>query len=129
MILLSEIQISSKGDFSKTVSFLKKATNVRKIVKLEKYGERGVEALRAATPKDTGKTADSWDYKITESNGGFSIVWTNSNKLQNTSIALLIQYGHATRSGGYVQGVDYINPALRPVFDEIARDAWREVTS
>jgi len=88
----------------------------------------GVDALRDATPKDTGKTADSWGYEIIVNNGSASIVWTNSNQNHGVYIAVLIQYGHATRGGGYVQGRDYINPAMRPVFDKIANDAWLEVT-
>lgn len=111
------------------MKFLKRASDSQKILKLEKYGELGVRALSAATPKDTGKTAESWGYEIVETDGGFSIIWTNSNKMQNTSIAVLLQYGHATGTGGYVQGVDYINPALEPIFDQLAKDAWREVIS
>lgn len=96
---------------------------------LASYGERGVKALAAATPKDTGKTADSWTYSIEEGKGTVSIVWSNTNVNKGLNIAVLLQYGHGTRNGGYVQGRDYINPALRPLFDEIANKAWEEVVS
>lgn len=96
---------------------------------LRKYGRIGVEALSSATPKNTGKTADSWHYEIVE-NGkhSVSIVWSNSNLNKGVNIALILQYGHGTRQGGYVQGIDYINPAVRPVFDDISQKAWEEVT-
>ena len=87
-----------------------------------------MEALARATPKDTGKTADSWDYEITEQKGRLKITWTNSNLNDGVSIAVLLQYGHATRNGGWVEGIDYINPAIRPIFDKIAKEAWKEVT-
>lgn len=129
MILTSSITISSKGDFSKTLNFLQKAANIRKVIRLEKYGKMGVDALAQATPKDTGETASSWGYEITETDGSLSIVWTNSHKNNGVPIAIILQYGHATGTGGYVQGIDYINPALRPIFEQIADEAWKEVTS
>ena len=95
---------------------------------LRKYGQAGVEALAAATPKDTGETAASWSYEIVQTRNGYSIFWNNSNVNRGVNIALILQYGHGTGTGGYVRGIDYINPAIRPVFDEIANAAWKEVT-
>jgi hypothetical protein len=94
---------------------------------LKKYGEDGVKALADATPKDSGKTAASWSYEVEKSKGSYTIAWTNSNINDGVPIAVILQYGHGTRNGGYVQGRDYINPAIRPIFDQIAEDAWREV--
>lgn len=122
------VVISYKGNFTKTFNFLRNYKIKKFYNKLKKYGEMGVDALRDATPKDTGKTAESWGYEIIVNDGSASIVWTNSNQNHGVYIAVLIQYGHATRGGGYVQGRDYINPAMRPVFDKIANDAWLEVT-
>ena len=125
----SMITITHKGDFSKTYKFLQKVHSKKFYKALEKYGQMGVDALRDATPKDTGKTADSWGYQINTTSDGASIVWTNSNQNRGVYIAVLIQYGHGTRNGGYVQGRDYINPAMRPVFDKIANEVWLEVIS
>ena len=99
-------------------------------MKLEQYGRAGVNALSAATPVDSGETADSWDYTITADKNTVRITWTNSNVKDgmNVPVAVILQYGHATGNGGYVQGIDYINPALKPLFDEIAIKAWEEVT-
>lgn len=123
--------IKQKGNFDKTEKMLKKSLgrNYRKI--LQSYGEKGVAALSAATPVDTGMTAASWFYEIIQNEraGNISVVWKNDNFNKYANIALLIQYGHATKHGGYVQGRDYINPALRPIFDELADAAWKEVTS
>lgn len=121
------ITLSSKGDFSKTLKYFQdlKSTDYEKV--LGKYGERGVEALRAATPRDTGKTAESWSYKIERGHDGVTISWHNSNTNDGVNIAVLLQYGHGTGWGGYIQGVDYINPAMRPIFDQIIKDAWEEV--
>lgn len=122
------ITFQQKGDFHKTFNFLKRAQKM-KAVDLIKYGEMGVEALRAATPKDTGLTASSWYYQIVERNGNIAINFLNSNLGDGWApIAILIQMGHATGTGGWVEGVDYINPALKPIFDKIAKDAWEEVT-
>lgn len=120
-----------KGNFSKTEDFLKNASKVNaKCAKiLKKYAEEGVDALKAYTPVDTGLTASSWGYTIEENGGSLSIYWTNSNVVNNVQIALIIQMGHATRGGTYVQGVDYINPALAPIFEKIADKAWKEVSS
>ena len=118
-----------KGDFNKTEGFLKRITQKNFYKKLRSYGEKGVHALASATPKDTGKTSASWDYKIEEGDEGVSIIWTNSNVVNNVNIAIILQYGHGTRNGGYVQGRDYINPAIQPIFDEMADSAWKEVTA
>lgn len=97
---------------------------------LENAGKRGVAALREATPKNTGLTSESWDYEIVADNAGVTIVWSNSNVEKNWfNVALALQYGHGTRNGGFVEGIDYINPALRPLFEEIAKTLWREVNS
>lgn len=126
------ITYSHKGDFRKTFSFLKKAQKLNFSI-LEKYGELGVKALEEATPKDTGLTAASWKYRIVKNGDGVSIEWYNTNVQMNANgtfgqvIAILIQYGHATRSGTWVEGIDYINPALKPIFNQLAKDLWREV--
>lgn len=121
------ITFSSKGDFKRFDNFLERALETIKIGELNKYGRRGVEALREATPKDTGKTANSWYYVIERKNGVVSLSFHNSNIVDGFNIAMLIQYGHGTRNGYYVRGVDYINPALQPIFEKIAEDAWKEV--
>ena len=128
------IRFKQTGDFKKTETFLKNnGSDIRKNTRiasgLHSFAQKGVDALRAATPRATGKTAESWDYTIENTSKGIRIVWTNSNTNDYASIALLIQYGHATGSGAYVQGVDYINPALKPIFDDIAEGVWSEVTS
>lgn len=125
------VNISHKGSFSKTLQFLRKNSVINSILvkKMEKYGQMGVDALAQATPKRTGLTAASWGYEIHSSKDGIEIVWTNSNDNHGVYIAVLIQYGHATRNGGYVQGIDYINPAMKPIFEEIAKNAWMEVIS
>lgn len=123
------IKIRHKGNFDHLDKFLKAMTKRVWMKKLAQYGERGVEALRNATPKDTGKTAESWSYEIREESGNVTISWKNSNVNKNVNIAVILQYGHGTRNGGYVKGIDYINPALKPVFDEIANSAWKEVIS
>lgn len=125
--MASIIQFKQKGDFSKTESFLKKLRKLDLDSVLEKYGKLGVQALANATPVDTGKTAASWDYKIEKGKGVVTITWTNSNVNNGVPIALLIQYGHGTGTGGYVQGRDYIKPAIRPIFDELADALWEEV--
>lgn len=116
-----------KGDFSKTNNFLERAKRLVGASSLDRYGRMGVEALRQATPKDSGTTANSWYYEIEESKGSISIVWKNSNVNKGEVIAVLIQYGHGTGTGGYVSGVDYINPAMRSVFQDIADSIWEEV--
>lgn len=123
------ISFKQKGDFSKTEKFLKKSLGRDYRSVLEKYGRQGVAALSAATPVDTGSTASSWSYEIIQNDSGISVEWHNSNINRGVNIALILQYGHGTRNGGYVVGRDYINPALRPIFDDMANAAWREVTS
>lgn len=120
--------LSGKGDFKNTEKFLKNALgrNYRSI--LEKYGQQGIQALSAATPVKTGKTASSWRYEVVEKSGSISVVWSNTNVNKGVNIALILQFGHGTRQGGYVAGRDYINPALKPIFDDLADAAWKEVT-
>lgn len=120
--------LESKGDFTKTFNFLEKAKHLFNKSTFDKYGEVGVEALRQNTPKDSGKTADSWYYKVSEEKGRITITWLNRNINDGVPIAIILQYGHGTGTGGYVKGIDYINPAMKSVFDQIAEDAWREVT-
>lgn len=121
------INIRQKGDFKNLSSFLEKTKEKLNLGLLDKYGREGVAALQAATPKDTGKTSESWYYKIERKNGSVSLTFHNSNQNKSVPIAIILQYGHATGNGGYVEGVDYINPALRPIFDKIAEEAWKEV--
>lgn len=122
------ITFRQKGDFSKLTRYLEKAKSVVKLSDLDKYGKEGVAALASATPVDTGLTASSWSYEIKHNNGTVSISFKNSNIQNGVPIAIILQYGHGTRNGGWVQGRDYINPAIQPIFDKIANDAWREVT-
>ncbi len=122
------IKYQTKGSFKKTMLFLEKTSKL-KLENLATYAQEGVDALSSATPVDSGLTADSWYYKITERGDSVVIEWLNSNLGDGWApIALLIQYGHATGTGGYVEGIDYINPALRPIFDKIEKKVWREVT-
>ena len=121
------IKIRQKGDFRKSTSFLEKAKEGLNIGVLDKYGRKGVAALSSATPVDTGLTASSWFYKIENKNGVAKIEFHNSNIQNGVPIAVILQYGHGTRNGGYVVGRDYINPAIQPVFDELAKNAWKEV--
>lgn len=123
------IVVKQKGDFSKTEKFLNSISKKQYYRNLQKYAEQGVAALASATPKDSGETANSWGYEIRQSKNSVSIYWTNSNVNKGVPIAVIIQYGHGTRNGGYVQGRDYINPAMRPIFDKIAESVWKEVTS
>ena len=122
------IRFRHVGDFEKTTKFLKKASTSNKTEILHRYGQEGVVALATATPADSRKTAPSWSYEIAPTDGGVSIRWNNSNVNNGVNIAVILQYGHGTGTGGYVQGRDYINPALRPIFDKIADGAWKEVT-
>lgn len=123
------ITLTAKGNFNNTERFFNKAQNLTLGSILNKYGQLGVNALSAATPKDSGLTAASWSYEIEASGTSAAIYWTNSNLNENVNIAIILQYGHGTGTGGYVQGRDYINPAIRPVFDELADKVWEEVTS
>lgn len=123
------ISFRQKGNFNKTEKFLKKSFGKDYMGVLERYAKEGVSHLAANTPKDSGNTAGSWSYKIEQKGSSISIIWNNSNVQKGVNIAVILQYGHATRNGGYVSGRDYINPALRPIFDAMAEAAWKEVTS
>lgn len=122
------IVIKHKGDFKNTEAFLKRASkfDVKRV--LERYGREGVAALSSATPKDTGLTASSWDFEVIVKDKSYIINFTNSNIVNGVPIAIILQFGHGTRNGGWVEGRDYINPAIQPIFDKIVNDAWREVT-
>lgn len=122
------ITFRQKGDFSKTTKFLERARKPISPSDLDKYGREGVAALASATPVDSGLTASSWYYEIVNQNGKVSINFLNSNVNKGVPIAVILQYGHGTRNGGWVQGRDYINPAIQPIFDKIVNNAWREVT-
>lgn len=122
------ITFRQKGDFSKLTRFLEKAKEAVHLGDLDKYGRAGVAALSSATPVDSGLTASSWYYEITNSNGRATISFHNSNIQNGIPIAIILQYGHATGTGGWVEGRDYINPAIQPIFDQIAENAWKEVT-
>ena len=122
------IKFVQKGDFKKTNSYFERLLELIKLGKLDAYGRRGVQALHDATPVDTGKTANSWNYEIVRKGEKVSIIWKNSNINDGVPIAIILQYGHGTRNGGYVTGIDYINPAIKPIFNEIASDIWNEVT-
>lgn len=122
------INFKQKGDFSKLTGFLERVKEAVKLGDLNRYGREGVELLASATPKESGLTANSWYYEITHENGSSSISFHNSNINKGVPIAIILQYGHGTRNGGWVEGIDYINPAIRPLFEKIAQDAWKEVT-
>ena len=127
---MSEIKFSHKGNFSKTLKFFNHVLRRDYLNVLNKYGHRGVLALQECTPKDTGLTAASWNYEIEENRKTKTIVlrFTNSNVVDDwANVAVLIQYGHATRSGTWVEGIDYINPALGPIFDDLANEVWGEI--
>lgn len=122
------ISFKQKGDFSKLTGFLERVKEAVKLGDLNRYGREGVELLASATPKESGLTANSWYYEITHENGSSSISFHNSNINKGVPIAIILQYGHGTRNGGWVEGIDYINPAIQPLFEKIAQDAWKEVT-
>lgn len=124
------IRFKTHGDWGKTEDFLTRSKDLKSIRQiLEQYGREGVAALSSATPVDTGKTASSWTYEIVQNENTSSLIFTNSNETKTgIPIAILLQYGHGNGRGGYVQGRDYINPAVQPIFDKIADQAWREVT-
>lgn len=122
------VVMKQSGSLKNFEGFLYKNRKRRLYQLLNEYGKQGVELLRDATPADTGKTATGWDYEIEVSSQGVSLYWVNNNVNEGVPIAILIQYGHATRSGSYVQGVDYINPALRPLFESMATKLWKEVS-
>lgn len=126
-----KINFEHRGNFNKFEKFLVNSLHISPLVRpiLEKYGKMGVEELAKATPKDTGKTSESWKYEIIkDGDGKYQIVWSNTNVVDGwANIAILLQYGHATRNGGFVKGTDFINPAIEKVFKGMANDAWREV--
>ena len=122
------ISFRQKGDFSKLTRFLERAKNLVHLSDLDRYGREGVAALASATPVDTGKTAASWYYDIKINKESASITFNNSNIQNEVPIAIILQYGHGTRNGGWVEGRDYINPVIQPIFDKIAEEAWKEVT-
>lgn len=122
------IKFKQKGDFKKTAAFMEKALNLFNRSLFDKYGEEGVRALQEATPKDTGLTAASWSYEIVKRDGSVSIEFHNTSINKGIPIAIILQYGHGTGTGGWVEGIDYINPALRPVFEKMAENVWKEAT-
>lgn len=122
------IKFVHRGSFKNTEAFLERNKKMDIYNTLRKYGEAGVEALREYTPKDTGETANAWSYEIVETSKGYRIYFRNSHVNKGVPIAIILQYGHGTGTGGYVEGRDYINPALQPVFTSLADEAWEEVT-
>ena len=126
--VISIITFQQQGDFSKLTNFLERAREVVNLGFLDKYGKEGVEALRSATPIDSSETANSWYYEIENLNGTATLSFLNSHVNKGVPIAIILQYGHGTRNGGWVEGRDYINPAIQPIFDKIVEEAWKEVT-
>ena len=122
------VTIKHRGSFKNTEMFLNRASNINYTRILERYGQEGVNALAESTPTNTGETANSWIYEIQYLPTGIKLMWKNTNIVDGVPIAILIQYGHGTRNGGYVQGIDYINPALRPIFDRMINETWKGVT-
>ena len=123
----SMIQFTQKGNFKKTDRFLSGLIGKHYMRKMRHYGEMGVNALKNATPKDSGETANAWGFEIVEEPGRTALYWRNDHVVNGTNIAVILQYGHATRNGGFVEGIDYINPAIRPIFEKMAQEAWKEV--
>lgn len=123
------ISVTVKKDWKTTFDFLKKVPGKLSLDSiLDRYGHMGVEYLKNATPVDTGKTANSWYYEIEKTKDSVKLNFNNSNVVDGQNVAILIQYGHGTKNGGYVVGHDYINPALKPIFDEMADSAWKEIS-
>lgn len=123
------INITSTGSFQRTLKFLERIRTPNIFSSLDRYGRIGVEALSRATPVETGETSGSWGYQVSRNRGTYSVSWFNTNREDGVNIAVIIQYGHGTGTGGYIQGRDYINPAMRPIFDKILEEVWREVTN
>ena len=123
------VKFEVSGGFTKTERFLNRMKRREYLNVLDEFGREGVQALRNATPVESGLTAESWDYEIKRTRDYIEIIWTNSNINNGVPIAIILQYGHGTGTGGYVQGRDYINPAIQPIFDKIAEKAWKVVTS
>lgn len=126
-----KVNFTHRGNFNNLEKFLVKRLHIKPLIRpiLHKYGKLGVDALSAATPRESGETARSWSYEIVEDEKSSRIVWKNSHQNDGVVIALLLQYGHGTGTGGYVEGTDYINPAVAGIFQQMADDAWKEVTS
>ena len=122
------VSFKHKGDFSKVTRYLTKSRDAVRSIDFDAFGKEGVAALASATPVDSGETANSWYYEITRTKGRVAIAFHNSNIQNGVPIAIILQYGHGTRNGGWVEGRDYINPAIQPIFDKIAEKGWREVT-
>lgn len=123
------LSVNTSGDFRKTQKFLEGLAPDKMFARLEHFGRLGVDALSRATPREDGETAQSWGYKVLRRNQRYSINWYNTHVNDGVNIAVIIQYGHGTGTGGYVEGRDYINPAMRPIFDQILEDVWRVVTN
>lgn len=121
-----KISFKQKGDFSKFNAYIDKTRKIFKFGEIEKYAKEGINALKDATPVDSGLTKDSWYYKIERKKDMVTISYLNTNIQNGIPIAIILQYGHATRNGGWVEGIDYINPSLKPIFEKIANDAWKE---
>lgn len=124
-----KIDLTSSGSFNKLENFLRGSSRNKVFSQLERYGQDGVSALESATPIESGETRNLWSYKVNKTGDSYSITWSNSHIVDGVPIAIILQYGHGTGTGGYVQGRDYINPAMRPVFDNIADKVWKAVTS
>ena len=124
---MSKLGLKTKGSFANLDNFLKRAIRNDHYKHFDDYGQRGVDALSAATPVNTGKTAASWRYRIVTEHKATRIEWYNTNEVEGTSVAVLIQYGHGTGTGGYVVGIDYVNPAVSPIFDLVSKDVWEQV--
>lgn len=122
------IRFTHRGDFNKLEKFFIRMSKAKYLTILEKYGQMGIDALASATPLDSGITANSWNFEIKHDRNTTIIGWTNSHEHNGVNIAIILQYGHGTGSGGYVQGRDYINPAIAPIFDKMAEESWKEVT-
>lgn len=123
------ISISSRGDFRRTIKSIQRMSEAEIFSALDSYGQRGVSALAAATPQDSGRAAASWDYSVKRSKTSWSIIWTNNDIENGFPVVIGLQYGHGTGTGGWVPGQDFINPAIRPIFDQISQDVWKAVTS
>lgn len=121
------IEIEAHGSFDKTDKFLKAMSNREHMLALEGFGQRGIDALSSATPVDTRLTADSWRFKLVQGRGKYTLTWFNTNVANGIPVVVLIQYGHGTGTGGWVEGRDFINPAIQPIFDQIANDVWEKV--
>jgi hypothetical protein len=123
------VEFRSTGSFQKTEDFLQRLSKQDIFAALDSYARAGVEALKSATPFETGVTSESWSYQISKSFGTYKITWSNSHVVNGVPVVIMLQYGHGTGTGGYVQGRDFINPAIRPIFDKISSDVWKAVTS